>query len=213
MHDYLTVDGRKISKSSGVNADPAELVSEVGTDAVRWWLLREVPSSQRSVDFTRARLVERADGELAGGLGNLVHRTITMVHRYRGGVVPTTTGISPEVAELERVCAQASASIDAGLADFDFRRATSSVWRIVEEANRAIDATRPWQLAKAERSGDARASGQLDVALAALYRACVSLATCLSPFLPSAAERIDAQCTPRRGVLPESQALFPRIGT
>ena len=215
VHDYLTVDGRKISKSGGANADPAELVSEVGTDAVRWWLLREVPRSG-DVDFTRARLVERADKELAGGLGNLVHRTITMVHRYRGGVVPATTEISPEVAEvaeLEQVCARAPAAIDAGLADFDFRRATSSVWRIVEEANRAINATRPWQLAEAERSGDAHAAGQLDVALAALHRACLSLAACLSPFLPTASARITAQCTPQDGVLPESRALFPRIGS
>lgn len=195
VHDYLTIDGRKISKSSGVTADPAQLVEQVGTDAVRWWLLREVPRVG-DADFTLERLVERANAELAGGLGNLVHRTITMIHKYRGGVVP---------AKASSACDEVSAAIDEALEDFDFRRAASAVWRIVDEANRAIDATRPWQLAK-ERRGD-----ELDAALASLYAACVSLATCLAPFLPSAAELIATQCTPVDGVLPPSAALFPRI--
>jgi methionyl-tRNA synthetase len=93
VHDYLTIDGRKISKSSGATADPAQLVEQVGTDAVRWWLLREVPRVG-DADFTLDRLVERANAELAGGLGNLVHRTITMIHRYRGGVVPAKADTS-----------------------------------------------------------------------------------------------------------------------
>lgn len=214
VHDYLTIDGRKISKSSGVTADPASLAEQVGTDAVRWWLLREVPRVG-DADFTLERLVERANAELAGGVGNLVHRTITMIHRYRGGVVPeAATEID---SDLAAACAEAPEKIDAALDDFDFRRATSAVWRIVDEANRAVDATRPWQLAKAERDGDADASRRLDAALAALYDACLSLATHLAPFLPTAADLIRTQCTPtdtdgdRDGVLPPSVALFARI--
>ena len=202
VHDYLTIDGRKISKSSGATADPTELVEQVGTDAVRWWLLREVPRVG-DADFTLERLVERANGELAGGVGNLVHRTITMIHRYRGGVVPID--VDSGLDDLRRACAQAPGAIDAALDDFDFRQATSAVWRIVDEANRAIDAVRPWQLAKDGRDGE------LDVALAALYAACLRIATCLVPFLPHAAELIAAQCTPVDGVLPPSTALFPRI--
>ncbi|HET9171157.1 MAG TPA: methionine--tRNA ligase [Actinospica sp.] len=201
VHDYLTIDGRKISKSSGVTADPAQLVEQVGTDAVRWWLLREVPRVG-DADFTLERLVERANAELAGGLGNLVHRTVTMIHRYRGGVVPIPTG---RIAALDEACEEAPAAIDDALEDFDFRRATAAVWRIVDEANRAIDATRPWELAKAGKGEE------LDVALAALHRACVDLATCLAPFLPSAAELILRQCSPVDGALPPSSALFPRI--
>jgi methionyl-tRNA synthetase len=87
VHDYLTIDGHKISKSGGGTADPVALVREFGTDAVRWWLLREVPRVG-DADFTTGRLVERANADLAGGVGNLVSRTVTMVHRYRGGVVP-----------------------------------------------------------------------------------------------------------------------------
>jgi len=203
VHDYLTIGGRKISKSSGVTADPTELVEQVGTDAVRWWLLREVPRVG-DADFTLERLVERANAELAGGVGNLVHRTITMIHRYRGGLVPAETSAGLE--DLRQACDQALSAIDAALDDFDFRQATSAVWRIVDEANRAIDATRPWQLAKEGKDAE------LDAALAALHAACLSLATCLVPFVPTAAELIRVQCTPGdAGVLPQSTALFPRI--
>ncbi|HWG27987.1 methionine--tRNA ligase [Actinospica sp.] len=207
VHDYLTIDGRKISKSSGATADPARLVAQAGTDAVRWWLLREVPRVG-DADFTLERLVERANAELAGGLGNLVHRTITMIHKYRGGAVPTASGGGEA---LKSAYEEASAAIDEALDDFDFRRATSAVWRIVDEANRAIDGTRPWELARAERDGDLLATERLDAALAALHAACVTLAASLTPFLPSAAELIAAQCTPVDGVLPQSAALFPRI--
>ena len=87
VHDYLTVDGRKISKSGPAAADPAELAERFGADAVRWWLLRDVPRVG-DTDFTAGRLVARANDELANGIGNLVHRVTSMVHRYRDGVVP-----------------------------------------------------------------------------------------------------------------------------
>jgi methionyl-tRNA synthetase len=210
VHDYLTIDGRKISKSSGATADPAELVERVGTDAVRWWLLREVPRVG-DADFTLGRLVERANSDLASGLGNLVHRTITMIHRYRDGSVPEATVRTDATERLEQACEAAPDAIDAALDAFDFRRATAAIWTIVEEANRTIEATRPWQLAKAERNGDCEATAHLDTALAALHSACTSLAEHLAPFLPTAAELITTQCTPTTGTLPPSTALFPRI--
>jgi methionyl-tRNA synthetase len=210
VHDYLTIDGKKISKSSGATADPAELAAKAGTDAVRWWLLREVPRTG-DADFTVERLVERANSDLAGGLGNLVHRITTMIHRYRDGIVPETTVRLSATELLEQACAIAPAAIDEALDDFDFRRATAVIWTIVEEGNRAIEATRPWQLAKAERSGDARASDGLDATLASLHRAIVTLAVILAPFLPGAARLIAAQCTPIDRRLPASTALFSRI--
>ena len=97
VHDYLTTDGQKISKSgagAGATADgpgtlePAALAAEYGADAVRWWLLREVPRVG-DADFTVARLVARADDELANGLGNLVNRVVAMIARYRDGQLPS----------------------------------------------------------------------------------------------------------------------------
>ncbi|BBA98610.1 putative methionyl tRNA synthetase [Actinacidiphila reveromycinica] len=212
VHDYLTVDGRKISKSAGTAVDPAELAAEVGTDAVRWWLLRDVPRVG-DADYTRERLVARADGDLAGGLGNVVHRIVTMVHSYRGGRVPEPAGHQPSpLPELADACAAAGGRIDAALEAFDFRRATAAVWSIVEEANRAVEATRPWESARAERGGDTAAGARLDAVLAALHRGCAELAVAVEPFLPGAAARIAAQVTPVGGELPPAGPLFPRIG-
>ncbi|WP_141579806.1 methionine--tRNA ligase [Actinomadura sp. WMMA1423] len=196
VHGYLTVGGRKISKSAGVTVDPVELVREFGVDAVRWWLLREVPRSG-DADFTTERLVARADDELANGLGNLVQRVVSMVHRYRDGVVPVG-----EVPELAAVCEEAPASVDAALADFDFRRATGAVWQVVDEANRFVNRVRPWELAKA---GDPH----LDAVLAGLVDACRAAGDLLEPFLPDAAARVRRQCAGRR--LPRPEPLFPRL--
>ena len=207
VHDYLTIDGRKISKSSGGGADPVALVDRFGTDAVRWWLLREVPRSG-DADFTVTRLVERANADLAGGFGNLVNRVVTMVHRYRGGYVPAAeSGVD---ADLDHACAQAPAQVDAALAEADFRRACAAVWRIVEAANRCIERERPWQLARAEHAGDPAAGDRLDAVLAALVSACRTLGERLRPLLPDAAGAIAGQCAATDGRLPAPRPLFPR---
>jgi methionyl-tRNA synthetase len=210
VHDYLTVDGRKISKSSGVNADPVALADRYGTDAVRWWLLREVPRVG-DVDFTPGRLVERADADLAGGFGNLVNRVVTMVHRYRDGAVPGVD--EPQDApELARTCRDAPKLVAAALDDIDFRRACAAVVGVVEQANRYIEQERPWELARAERGGDATAGRRLDGALSALISACRALGTLLAPLLPDAAAAITRQCTEVGGRLPQARPLFARLG-
>ncbi|WP_331765742.1 methionine--tRNA ligase [Embleya sp. NBC_00896] len=210
VHEYLTVDGRKISKSGGAAVDPAGLVADVGTDAVRWWLLRDVPRVA-DADFTLDRLVTRANSDLAGGLGNLVHRVVTMIHRYRDGRLPAS-GSTPAGAErLVDACAGAPREIDVALDEFDFRRAAAAVWTIVEEANRSIESTRPWELAKAEQGAEHIAGEQLDGVLDALLHACLFLADRLTPFLPGAAARITEQCTAVDGILPPATPLFPRI--
>ena len=211
VHDYLTADGRKISKSAGNAADPARLAADYGTDAVRWWLLREVPRTG-DADFTVDRLVARADADLAGGLGNLVHRVVTLVHRFRGGRVPEPAGTEPGAQSLTDLCDTVPARIDAALAGFDFRRAAAALWTIVEQANRCIDATRPWELAGAERAGDPASGHRLDAVLSALIHACRALADELAPFLPDAAARITEQCTAVGGLLSAATPLFPRIG-
>jgi methionyl-tRNA synthetase len=210
VHDYLTVEGAKLSKSSGNAIDPVALAERFGADAVRWWLLREVPRVG-DADFTVERLEARNDEDLANGLGNLVNRVATLVHRFRDGRVPAADpGEAPAGAErLLRVRAEAPALVDEALAAGDFRRATTVVWAIVEEANRYVEAARPWELARAER--DVASSGRLDAVLAVLLDACRSLAAELSPFLPRAAAKIAAQCEPRSGRLPAPEPLFPRI--
>ena len=213
VHDYLTTGGRKISKSAGAPSaalEPAALAAQYGVDAVRWWLLREVPRVG-DADFTVERLIARADDELANGFGNLVNRVVSMIGRYRDGRVPAGSGV-PGGEELEAACRQADDAIGTALADFDFRRATAAVWAIAAEANRFVNRVRPWELAKAERTGDLAAGERLDAVLGVLLEACSVLGRVLTPFLPDAAARITLQCTPGRdGRLPSPAPVFRRL--
>jgi methionyl-tRNA synthetase len=205
VHGYLTADGRKISKSSGATVDPYDLVGQYGTDAVRWWLLREVPQGG-DADFTIERLARRANDELANGIGNLVNRVVSMIHRYRGGQVPDPTASAPDAAALTQAISSAPGLIAGALQDFDFRRATEATWRIADEANRYVNRTRPWDLARASDGAE------LDAVLSELLGACQSLGTHLTSFLPDAAARITRQCAPgEAGLLPSPAPLLPRI--
>jgi methionyl-tRNA synthetase len=205
VHGYLTENGRKISKSSGATVDPYDLVGTYGTDAVRWWLLREVPRGA-DADFTIDRLIRRANDELANGIGNLVNRVVSLIHRYRDGHVPVTSASAPDPDALAAAIGNAPGLIAEALEDFDFRRATEAVWRIADEANRYVNRTRPWDLAKA---GDRE---ELDAVLCALLLAGQAIGANLVPFLPDAAARITRQCTPGRdGLLPSPAPLLPRI--
>jgi methionyl-tRNA synthetase len=205
VHGYLTENARKISKSSGATVDPYDLVGTYGTDAVRWWLLRAVPRGA-DADFTIDRLISRANDELANGIGNLVNRVVSLIHRYRDGHVPVTSARAPDADALAAAVGNAPGLIAEALEDFDFRRATEAVWRIADEANRYVNRTRPWDLAKA---GDRE---ELDAVLCALLLACQAIGTNLVPFLPDAAARITRQCTPGGdGLLPSPAPLLPRI--
>jgi methionyl-tRNA synthetase len=185
VHDYLTVDGEKLSKSHGASADPAALAARYGRDALRWWLIRGVPRSG-DADFREELLAARAN-ELADDLGNLVNRTTALVSRFRpNGLHTDAPADEPLLATIE----QASAAIDEALGRFDFRAAADALWNVVSEANRFVSATRPWELAKAERS-DGAAAVRLDAILAVLVTACRTIARELGPFLPDAAARIE----------------------
>jgi methionyl-tRNA synthetase len=237
VHDYLTIDGHKISKSAagagpgaaGAGpgapgdtadlavpadlADPAALVGRFGTDAVRWWLLREVPRVG-DADFTVARLVARANDDLANGLGNLISRVVSLVHRYRDGALPRASGDPRDEAgagPLRAACQRAPAGVSAALAAFDFRAAAAAVWDIVEEANRYLERTEPWHLARAQRRGDVSAGRRLDEVLEVLVSACRALASQLAPFLPGLAAGIAAACDDSAGRLPDPRPLFPRL--
>lgn len=210
VHDYLTIEGSKISKSRGVTVDPAALASEYGTDAVRWWLLRDVPRIG-DADFTRDRLIGRANDELANGIGNLVSRVVAMIGKYRDGLVPPETGTAPGSEALDEVRRRAPQEVDAALAIGDFRRATAAVWAIAAEANRYVSQTRPWRLADAERSCDHQAGRQLDAVLAGLADTCRDLGRQLEPFLPDASARIGRQCATADGRLPRHRPVFARL--
>ncbi|GIE79479.1 methionine--tRNA ligase [Actinoplanes philippinensis] len=200
VHDYLSADGAKLSKSAGNAVDPCALTGRYGTDAVRWWLLRE-PARVGDTDFTVERLVRRSDGDLANGLGNLVNRTLALAWKHRGGRVSQPTGRPVPSGALRTVCDRLPGQIDRALHDFDFRAATDALVAVVDEGNRFIEAERPWEPA---------AAGRLDAVLGVLVGACRLVATELSPFLPDGAARLHGRLlTGDRVARPEP--VFPRI--
>jgi methionyl-tRNA synthetase len=202
VHEYLTAGGRKISKSGTTSADPAKLAEAYGTDAVRWWLLREVARAG-DTDFTQERLVARANDELANGLGNLVNRVVSMVHRYRDGQVPDVRTPDPRAEALTAAISRAPSAIAGALERFDFRAASGAIWAIVDEANHYVNLVQPWTQGCHRR----------DQVLTIMLAACRTLGSLLEPFLPVTAGRVTAQCTPVDGVLPEPSPVFSRLET
>lgn len=208
VHDYLTVEGQKLSKSLGIAIDPNRLVERYGADSVRWWFLRDVPRNG-DADFREELLAARGN-ELADGLGNLVNRTIALVGRNLPDGI-REVGVGPaEAAPLSAQCAALPEAIDAALGTCNLRAAAGAIWEVVSEANRFVSATQPWELARRARGGDAAASRRFDAVLAVLFGTCRLVARELRPFLPDAAERIAAvldDLDVQRG-----RALFPKFG-
>jgi methionyl-tRNA synthetase len=207
VHDYLTVEGQKLSKSLGAAADPVRVVDRYGADTLRWWFLRDVPRNG-DADFREALVAARAN-ELADGLGNLVNRTIALVSRTRPGGTPAQGNPPAEARALSGRCADLPSAVDAALAAFDLRAATTALWDVVMEANRLVSATRPWELAKRARSGDTEAHERLDGLLTVLLEACRAIAGELTPFLPGAATRIAAALDDLD--VEQGRALFPKF--
>ncbi len=189
VHEYLTVDGRKLSKSLGVAVHPGEIVTRYGSAALRWWLIRDVPRVG-DTDF-RDDLVAARANELANGLGNLVNRTITLAARYRPeGVVLVDPRTDASLA-LQATVAGTPGRIDDALARFDIRGAAIALWHLVDAANRCVTIARPWELARAENAGQAASGADLDDVLSVLLTACRVLAREFRPFLPAASERLE----------------------
>ena len=140
VHPYLTIDGAKLSKSSGAGASPTELTKRYGQDALRWWITSDVNATS-DTDFTVNRLVAKANETLANGLGNAVNRVTTLRHRYHDPAGPTVHSTSTGTA------AGLQADVATALADFDRRRAAEHITRALADLNQRIEADQPWKLA------------------------------------------------------------------
>ncbi len=202
VHDYVTFGGTKISKSSGnANHEPAALVAAHGCDALRWWLLAGV-ARVGDTDFSTGQLIERANTDLANGIGNLAHRFAGISHGYPKPVR------APENHPLLEAARRLPGRIDIALRVGDFRSATAAILALVQEANRLIAAQEPWRLRKLAQAGDSQAAARVESVLAVVGAACSALAVELEPFLPGAARRLGRLLSGDR--LP--QPLFPRAG-
>lgn len=168
-HGFFTINGQKISKSLGNAIDPVELVEEYGADAIRYFILRDIPFGSDG-DFSLDRLKERYNADLANGLGNLVSRTLNMIKQfwpeYNG------SGSVPEYANRE---------INSYRASFDqlaFDKALFSIWTLIGLADRKIEENKPWELA---RTGNIK---QLTSVLQEVFQILIVVNQLIAPFMP-----------------------------
>jgi methionyl-tRNA synthetase len=181
IHGYVLKGGEKMSKTTGNVVDPFPFIEDYGIDALRYYLVREVRFGEDGT-FTAEGFEARYSGELANELGNLLNRVVSMVGRYRGGVVPADPGGDAELAE------EVATTVDRLVEAFDrldLSRGIEDVWRLVQRLNRLVEQRAPWALAK-----DPARAGELDQTLASLAEGLRAVAIMLWPVIPGSAERI-----------------------
>jgi methionyl-tRNA synthetase len=180
-HGWWQKDGAKISKSTGNIVDPIAVIDEWGVDAFRFYVLRELDIGPDG-NWTDASFAARYQAELANGLGNLVNRSLSMLKRYRGGVVPAAS------TELESAAAEAIGKVESDFRANELQSALTDTWALVNRANQYVDQTAPFKLAK-----DPAQAARLDEVLYNLCEVCRVLAVLLAPFLPNTSARIYEQ--------------------
>ena len=222
-HGWLLLGGGKMSKSKGNVVDPVKLCDRYGVDAVRYFLLREVPFGNDGA-FTNEALINRINTDLANDLGNLLSRTVAMCEKYFGGTVTNTPVAEPVDGELLGLISELPAKVDAAMEALDVPTALIAIFEVVQRANKYIDETAPWVLAKS-----AETMPRLNTVLFNLCSALHAVAAFLQPYLPNTAPKMADQLGLTAGELDallredtvaevrgaytvhKGEALFPRI--
>ena len=190
IHGYLLMEGHKMSKSLGNVLDPFEVIERFGADALRYYCLREV-SFGRDGSVSAAGFEARYETELANEYGNLVSRTLAMIHRYRGGVVPEAE-VDAELTEARDGLPSLDERVAALLDEVALTQALEEIWMRVRRLNRYVEEMRPWDLAKTRDSGQrtADAQGRLDQVLYNLAEGIRVVTLVLYPYMPETTDRL-----------------------
>jgi methionyl-tRNA synthetase len=180
---YLTVDGRKIGKSLGNALDPNELVRDVSATALRHYFSKHIPPF-KDADFSRERLVLAHDAELAEELGNLVRRVFVLAHRHAEGRVPLAEALGDDERELDASIEALPERLSSAFEAHELGAAYAAVWELVRAANRYVDRTAPWQLAR-HIDTDANAAARFRTVLNTTFATVAAIAVASSPFVPA----------------------------
>jgi methionyl-tRNA synthetase len=224
VHGYWNLDQSKISKSLGNVIRPQRLKERFGTDAVRYFFLREMVFGL-DAQFSEEGLIQRVNADLANNLGNCFSRTLTMIEKYCGGGIPKPRELGPEEQAMKDQLLQVRQTVSGELRKVALHKALMALWEVIDGANKYIDTQAPWALAK-----DASQQDRLQTVLFVLAEILRQTAVLLAPFLPQTARSMLEQlgCRPEKESLsweeelvwgrlaPGTQvargpALFPRI--
>jgi len=187
IHGFITANGQKMSKSLGNVINPIELVKKYGTDAVRYYLLREIHSTEDG-DFTYEKFEQRYNADLAGGIGNLVSRVITMAAKLNATSESKNVKLKKEIERVKKVCAKA-------VEEFKFNEALKIIWELISWCDKYINQEKPWE----QKAGTEKVVSDLLFALG-------NIAEMLKPFLPETSGKIEKSVVELK-----TESLFPRI--
>jgi methionyl-tRNA synthetase len=193
-HGYWTIEGDKMSKSKGNAIRPIPLSEElaeisgadpeIAMDALRYFILREVTFGLDG-DFSKAGLIKRFNSDLANDLGNLLNRTLPLLHNYRQGIVPSPIADDTDAQSIRELVSSASDKVADALDRLQFSEALSSIWEIIGRANKYMEDQAPWKLAK-----DPSAQLKLDSVLYTVLETVRSVAILIDPFMPVVSQAI-----------------------
>jgi len=182
-HGWWLFKQEKMSKSLGNAVNPLDLISRFGADALRYFICRELQMAN-DTDFSEERFLQRFNADLANDLGNLINRSLSMIHRYRKGVVPS--GLPDK--DIHHAAVETIRQYQAKMRQVEYGPALEAVWKLISKANRYIDETAPWKLAK-----DESAKSRLDTVLKTLVETVNTLAVLVAPVMPETAAKIHTQ--------------------